>query len=45
MTNLQASMGLSQLNNINKVIKDKISIGKYYYNNLKNKLTYSYYHQ
>ncbi len=36
MTNLQASMGLSQLNNINKVIKDKISIGKYYYNNLKN---------
>ena len=36
MTNLQASMGLSQLKNINKVINEKISIGKYYYEKLKN---------
>ena len=35
MTNMQASIGISQLDNINKVIKKKIYIGKYYYNNFK----------
>ena len=34
MSNLQASLGLSQLKRIKKVIKEKISIGKYYYNKL-----------
>ena len=34
MTNLQASLGLSQINNINKVIKSKIRIGSRYYKNL-----------
>ena len=34
MTNLQASMGISQIKNINKVIKKKMEIGKQYYKNL-----------
>ena len=38
MTNLQASLGISQIDNINKVIKKKMEIGKQYYKNLyKNK--------
>ncbi len=36
MSNIQASLGLSQLKRIHKVIKEKISIGKYYYNKLNN---------
>ena len=36
MTNMQASLGISQLDNINKVINEKIKIGKYYYNKFKN---------
>jgi len=40
-TNIQAAMGLSQLNNINKVIKKKIDIGKMYYKILsKNKFIF-----
>jgi len=31
MTNIQAAMGVNQLKNINKIIKKKILIGKYYY--------------
>ena len=34
-TNLQASLGLSQLSRIKKIIKKKKSIGKYYYDLLK----------
>ena len=34
MTNIQASLGLSQIKNINKVIKKKMTIGKRYYLNL-----------
>jgi perosamine synthetase len=34
-TNMQAALGLSQLNRINSIIKKKISIGKYYYSFLK----------
>jgi perosamine synthetase len=38
MTNIQASLGLSQMENINKIIKKKMQIGKRYYSNLlKNK--------
>ena len=38
MTNIQAALGLSQLNNINNIIKKKMNIGKKYYENLiKNK--------
>ena len=41
ITNIQAAMGLSQLNNINKVIKKKINIGKMYYKILsQNKFIY-----
>ena len=41
ITNIQAAMGLSQLNNINKVIKKKIDIGKMYYKILsQNKFIY-----
>jgi len=36
MTNLQAAMGLTQLKNINKIIKRKIEIGKLYYRLLSN---------
>jgi len=32
ITNIQAALGLSQLKNINRVIKRKIEIGKIYYN-------------
>jgi perosamine synthetase len=34
MTNMQASLGLSQIENINKVIKKKMEIGSRYYKNL-----------
>ena len=34
MTNMQASLGLSQIENINKVIKKKMEIGNRYYKNL-----------
>ena len=34
MTNIQASLGLSQIENINKIIKKKMEIGKRYYYNL-----------
>jgi perosamine synthetase len=34
MTNIQASLGLSQIKNIDKVIKKKMTIGKRYYFNL-----------
>ena len=34
MTNIQASLGISQLKSIKKVINQKISIGKYYYKKL-----------
>ena len=38
MTNIQASLGLSQIKNIDKVIKKKMTIGKrYYFNLFKNK--------
>ena len=38
MTNIQASLGLSQIKNINKIVKKKMDIGKRYYFNLcKNK--------
>ena len=38
MTNIQASLGLSQIKNINKIVKKKMEIGKKYYFNLsKNK--------
>ena len=38
MTNIQASLGLSQIKNINKIVKKKMEIGKkYYFNLLKNK--------
>jgi len=38
MTNIQASLGLSQIKNINKIVKKKIMIGKrYYFNLFKNK--------
>ena len=41
ITNIQAAMGLSQLNEIKKVIKKKIDIGKMYYKILsKNKFIY-----
>ena len=36
MTNIQASLGLSQMNNINKIIKKKMQIGSQYYKNLNN---------
>ena len=35
MTNIQATLGLSQIKNINKVAKKKIMIGRQYYKNLK----------
>jgi len=35
MTNIQAALGLSQIKNINKIVKKKIMIGKQYYKNLK----------
>jgi perosamine synthetase len=35
-TNMQAALGLSQLDRINSIIKKKISIGKSYYSYLKN---------
>ena len=35
MTNIQASLGLSQLKNIKKVIKKKMDIGNYYFQKLK----------
>ena len=35
MTNMQASLGLSQLKNINNIIKKKMEIGRIYYDNLK----------
>ena len=35
-TNLQASLGISQIKRIDKIIEKKITIGKRYYNNLKN---------
>ena len=38
MTNIQASLGLSQLNNINKIIKRKMEIGRRYYKNLCNNI-------
>ena len=34
MTNIQASLGLSQMNNINKIIKKKMDIGARYFSNL-----------
>ena len=34
MTNIQASLGLSQMNNVNKIVKKKMEIGKRYYSNL-----------
>jgi perosamine synthetase len=34
MTNLQASLGLSQLQNINQIVKKKMLIGRRYYKNL-----------
>ena len=38
ITNIQAALGISQIDNINKVIKKKMEIGKRYYKNLhKNK--------
>ena len=35
-TNIQATLGLSQLKRINKIIKKKKEIGNFFYNNLKN---------
>ena len=35
MTNIQAALGLSQIKNINKIVKKKIMIGRQYYKNLK----------
>ena len=35
MTNIQASLGLSQLQNIKKVIEKKMNIGNYYFQKLK----------
>ena len=35
-TNIQATLGLSQLKRINKIIKKKYEIGQFYYENLKN---------
>ena len=35
MTNMQASLGLSQLKNINNIIEKKMEIGRIYYDNLK----------
>ena len=38
MTNIQASLGLSQIKNINRIVKRKMEIGKkYYFNLFKNK--------
>ena len=34
MTNIQASMGISQLRNLDVTVKKKMSIGKYYYDKL-----------
>lgn len=36
MTNMQASIGLSQLKRVKTVIKEKVKIGKYYYSKIKN---------
>ena len=36
MTNLQAALGLSQINNINQIVKKKMLIGRRYYKNLSN---------
>ena len=36
LTNMQAALGLSQLDRINSIVKKKISIGKSYYSYLKN---------
>ena len=36
MTNIQASLGISQLKEINKIVKRKMSIGRRYYEKLKN---------
>ena len=36
MTNLQASLGISQLKNINQTVKTKMQIGKRYYKNFSN---------
>ena len=35
MTNMQAALGLSQMDNINNIIKKKMEIGRTYYKNLK----------
>ena len=36
MTNMQASLGISQLKRVKKTIKEKIDIGKYYFKKLSN---------
>ena len=36
MTNMQASLGISQLKRVKKIIKEKIDIGKYYFKKLGN---------
>ena len=41
MTNIQAALGISQLNSLSKIVKEKILIGNYYYKQLsKNKSIY-----
>ena len=42
ITNMQAAMGISQLRNINKVVKRKIEIGKLYFKLLSKKQKYIY---
>ena len=36
MTNIQAALGISQLNRLSSIVKRKIYIGRYYYKKLKN---------
>ena len=40
ITNIQAALGISQLKRLDKTVKEKMKIGKYYYNNITNKDIY-----
>ena len=40
ITNIQAALGISQLKRLDQTVKEKMEIGKYYYNNISNKNIY-----
>ena len=40
ITNIQAALGISQLKRLDQTVKEKMEIGKYYYDNISNKNIY-----